>query len=354
MNGWAIFRGSGATAETATGTGALPGKVPAGRPMAVWGGRTGKRAFESCYAIGTIMNEESKCDCQHCGGHIAFTPAQVGQAAICPHCSKETVLNPPALQSPKFFIWQNEQQEGPFSQEAIQTMISTRQITGETLLCPEDGGLDWTPAKELFLQDSTPTIWDTTATDMAEQALEHDDGCSVEIKLCSGAELKIKAVRLYDQISLAEINSLRATAIKNLHGVSTGLGSIGSLEWVLASSVVIGAVEGFLSAGAEATGQDQLAEVIKLEQMLRKSGAFLPVAKIENIETPIPGIWRVYYKRQKKIESGKTFLGEKKFETHKIQSAYIHSGEDFVTVQTDDGSVRSIRWSTVESYAYRK
>jgi hypothetical protein len=33
-------------AETATGTGALPSKVPAGRPMAVWGGRTGQRAFE--------------------------------------------------------------------------------------------------------------------------------------------------------------------------------------------------------------------------------------------------------------------------------------------------------------------
>jgi len=34
----------GATVETATGTGALPSKVPAGRPMAVWGGRTGQRA----------------------------------------------------------------------------------------------------------------------------------------------------------------------------------------------------------------------------------------------------------------------------------------------------------------------
>src|ERR1035438_6391589 len=33
----------GATPETATGTGALPSQVPAGRPMAVWGGRTGQR-----------------------------------------------------------------------------------------------------------------------------------------------------------------------------------------------------------------------------------------------------------------------------------------------------------------------
>jgi hypothetical protein len=34
-----------ATAKTATGTGALPSKGQAGRPMAVWGGRTGQRAF---------------------------------------------------------------------------------------------------------------------------------------------------------------------------------------------------------------------------------------------------------------------------------------------------------------------
>jgi hypothetical protein len=36
----------GATPKTATGTGALPSKVPAVRPMAVWGGRTGQRAFD--------------------------------------------------------------------------------------------------------------------------------------------------------------------------------------------------------------------------------------------------------------------------------------------------------------------
>ena len=38
---------AGATPKTATGTGALPSNVPAGRPMAVWGGRTGQRVFES-------------------------------------------------------------------------------------------------------------------------------------------------------------------------------------------------------------------------------------------------------------------------------------------------------------------
>src|ERR1039458_7327579 len=41
-----LGNGFSATPETATGTGALPSKVPAVRPMAVWGGRTGHFAFE--------------------------------------------------------------------------------------------------------------------------------------------------------------------------------------------------------------------------------------------------------------------------------------------------------------------
>ena len=38
---------SGATPKTATGTVALPSKVPAVRPKVVWGGRTEQRVFES-------------------------------------------------------------------------------------------------------------------------------------------------------------------------------------------------------------------------------------------------------------------------------------------------------------------
>ena len=41
----------GATPKTATGTGALPSNVPAGRPMAVCGGRTGQRAVELFWSV---------------------------------------------------------------------------------------------------------------------------------------------------------------------------------------------------------------------------------------------------------------------------------------------------------------
>jgi DNA-directed RNA polymerase subunit M/transcription elongation factor TFIIS len=40
-----------------------------------------------------IMSEESKCDCQHCGGHIAFQSEAAGQKVECPHCKNETLLS---------------------------------------------------------------------------------------------------------------------------------------------------------------------------------------------------------------------------------------------------------------------
>jgi hypothetical protein len=47
ISGCPVGTKAGATPKTATGTGALPSNVPAGRPMAVWGGRTGQWVFES-------------------------------------------------------------------------------------------------------------------------------------------------------------------------------------------------------------------------------------------------------------------------------------------------------------------
>jgi ribosomal protein L7/L12 len=45
------------------------------------------------------MSEESKCDCQHCGGHIAFPSEAAGQTVECPHCKCETLLSPTTEQT---------------------------------------------------------------------------------------------------------------------------------------------------------------------------------------------------------------------------------------------------------------
>ena len=199
---------------------------------------------------------DSKCDCQHCGGHIAFATEQAGQNVVCPHCGKETLMDIPSPPSLKFFVWQNEQQQGPFDQEKIQQMISSGQITGDTLVCPEDGELDWTPAKELLFQDVPPVLDSPPLVEIRTSPFNYfsyrldksRENSLAEIRLTSGAELKIKAVRLFDLHKLAAIESKKIQAAQANEGVSTGLGSFGSLGWVLASSVVIGAVEGVLSS----------------------------------------------------------------------------------------------------------
>jgi hypothetical protein len=37
-------------------------------------------------------NEYSKCECEHCGGHIEFPTGSVGAAVNCPHCGNPTTL----------------------------------------------------------------------------------------------------------------------------------------------------------------------------------------------------------------------------------------------------------------------
>lgn len=312
------------------------------------------------------MNVETKCQCQHCGGYIVYASEAAGQAVSCPHCGKETPVDSAHNQSRKFFVWQEEQQQGPFDHEVIQEMLASGQITDETLLCPEEGDLSWTPARELSLEGSRPETPPARAEtnessegaveSMAEikinkfhsffyQPTENEENVSVEIKMQSGGELKIKAVRLFDESILLAIAAKRAEAAQGSKGVSTGLGSIGSLEWVLASSLVIGAVEGVLSAATNKAGTSSLAEALRLEQLLRKQDLLIPVGIIQNIEHPVPGLWRA--------------VGEMRFqipdrEPSSNKSALIHDGGDFLAVQTDDGALRSIRWSSVEAYFFNK
>lgn len=268
--------------------------------------------------------------CQHCRKLIAFPNEAAGQAVECMNCGGETVLEHESEQPLNLFVWKDEQQQGPFDQETIQRLILEGQITQETLLCPEDGGLNWTPAKELFFQDITPEHSDALSPPVHPPQARPES--LVRIRLTSGNCLIIKAVWLYDASVLAAINAKRAEAMAKLRGVSTGIGAIGSIGWVLAASTVIGAVEGALSSVASASGSDLLAQVIRMEQALRTRGVICPVEKIENIESPNPGLWRLY--------------------SQKIRVTFIHSGDDFLTIQTPDGLVQSIRWSAVESYNY--
>jgi hypothetical protein len=182
---------------------------------------------------------------------------------------------------------------------------------------------------------------------------ENDNtNCSVEIRLNSGAELKIKEVRLYDEVDLAQLNSKKAKAMKMLQGVSTGIGAWGSIEWVLAASAVIGAAEAAMSAGASSAGARLLEEAIQADIKLRTEGVFLSIGKIQHIDSPMPSLWRVPSKKDIQVEV-KAFLGPK-METRTVPTAFVHNGDEFITVQTDNDSVCSIRWSSVEHFILLK
>jgi hypothetical protein len=165
-------------------------------------------------------------------------------------------------------------------------------------------------------------------------------------------------VRLYDEIALTELNSKKAEAMKMFKGVSTGIGPWGSIEWVLAASAVIGAVEGVLSAGASSAGARLLEEAIQAERKLRKEGVFFPIGKIQFIENPMPGFWRVPVKKdiQSKVPVYQIIQIKQKTETRTetVTSAFVHNGDEFISVMADDNTVSSIRWSAIEHYVQLK
>ena len=259
----------------------------------------------------------------------------------------------------KFFAWLNDQQQGPFDEEAIRQMISKEQITRETLLCPEGEDLDWTSAKELFFQDSLPESFGLANLSAYEVSPDYaDDGYRLEIRLNSGSELIIKAVRLYSETALKELNSKKSEAMKMFKGVSTGLGSWGSLEWVLEASAVIGAAEAVLSAGAASAGASLLEEAIQAERKLRKEGVFFPISKIQFVENPTPGFWRAFVKQDIRVEVPVYQIiqikQKTKTQTTATTSAFVHNGDEFISVVTDDNAVSAIRWSAIERYVLRK
>jgi hypothetical protein len=298
--------------------------------------------------------------CQFCSGAIEFDDVdsiQLMTAVICPHCGKEILLNTSPMQSPRFFVWQQEKQQGPFDQETVQQMIVNGEIANETLLCPEDGGLDWTPAKELFLADSPPAnlatienVSDDLLVEIRVNPFQFlcyrpdrlSENALVEIRLTSGTDIRIKAMRFYDLKAMTAIDAKKTDARQKSHGVSTGLGSFGSLGWVLASSVVIGAVEGVLSSGAASQSMNLLVEANKMETALRDEGVFLPVGIIKNIEHPFREKWFA------QVEM-KNLAKEK---TKQNSSVYALNEDEFLTVKTAEDWVCSIRWSAVESYTY--
>ncbi len=237
----------------------------------------------------------------------------------------------------KFFIWVNDQQQGPHEEGKIRQLVLEGQIARDTLACPEGNNSDWSSVGELLFNDSKLKSLGMLSNSLANLPLakEVDRGFRLDISLNSGRTLKVKAIRLFDETEIAKLNNKKAEVAKLLQGVSTGLGAIGSIGWVLAASAVISATEAALSAGATSVGIKLLKEVVALEEKIRAEGAFSYVGNIAQIDNPIPSLWCVAPNESKSISN-----------------ALIHNGDDFLCVITDDDLIQFIRWSAVECYVH--
>jgi hypothetical protein len=218
------------------------------------------------------------CQCQLCSGGIEFDARQAGETVACPHCGSDTILFvPTADQKP-------------------------------------------------------PVIAPSAQPPPVPQSIWFGSEASVlEIQLISGANLKIKAVRLYDAAELNEISAQKAYAAELFNGSSSPYGAIGDPLWVVFATTITRKIEQTKSREMAQNGVALIQKIAAREQKLRERIEFFPVGQIQEIENTIPSLWTV-------LRAG---------------SRFVHSEEEFITVTDTDDVVKKFRWSCVESYNYQ-
>jgi hypothetical protein len=106
------------------------------------------------------------------------------------------------------------------------------------------------------------------------------------VMLASGQSLKLRRVMLYNEEDVTEIATLRAQAMKSLGGVSTGIGFIGSPEWVLGGAAALGILEGLLSGAVKKQGVEALQKAKQKTEELAKAGVLFEASEL--LECPHP------------------------------------------------------------------
>ncbi len=152
----------------------------------------------------------------------------------------------------------------------------------------------------------------------------------VQVRLTSGSSLNIEAVRLYDELKLQELAEAKAKAMEMLDGVKNPYAAIGSPLWVVFSSTVTRAMETHLSEKSAQGGFNLLQQVAWHEKALRDQTSFFHVGQIQEIEHPLPSLWRV----------------------PSAPTGFVHEGGEFVFVRDSEQQTYSIRWGAVECYQY--
>lgn len=187
----------------------------------------------------------------------------------------------------------------------------------------------------------------------------------IVVLLVSGHMLKIAGVMLYPLDALMQIASIRAEAAGKMGGVSTGIGFVGSPGWAIGAGAALGLLEGAMSNAARKEAVTMLKHAAQMEQTVLDQGLLFRVGEIAGIKRPIPAAWtattRVEYsapiQHMGQRQRREFLVSNNRTESDVANGAvklsrpigFAHTGEDFLTVDTDIGLL-DIRWSSVVTY----
>lgn len=165
--------------------------------------------------------------------------------------------------------------------------------------------------------------------------------------LSSGEVIKARGVRLFNQPKLVALNQKKARIVELSGGVSTGIGSIGSLAWVAGTQLAIGMLESILTTSAHNHANRLFQEATQEEWELLQKAEFFEVSQIVNCNMPSPQTWW----SEKREKTGMVSLNSKvPPPLTESNVLFVYDGSEFLMVKADCGNLFNVRWSDVVSH----
>lgn len=109
-----------------------------------------------------------------------------------------------------------------------------------------------------------------------------------------GASIEIDAIRLHNQHAVKAWQTEFSEAQALLGEFSTGLGSIGSLGFVVTSALTLGIIERLVTKSSQRVGIEKLAQAMARYRTLASRGTYVAVEEVVNIEIPDPTQWEAF------------------------------------------------------------
>ena len=189
---------------------------------------------------------------------------------------------------------------------------------------------------------------------------------ATKLKVCiSGQSIEIESVTMHSTFAILRWQKLLAEAQQLMANFSTGIGFIGSPEFVFAGAAAMGMLESMVTNANHKRGLEILLEAHALHSRMSGRGVFVPVSKMAGVESPAPSNWS----SRGLIESEMDVRGIEKWKIKELKERYgatdqelqtgflIRTTEQDLSVMPDEfitcissGRHVQLKWSSIEVY----